>query len=52
MAPATGFYASKGIGRNEVRIAYVLKRDDLARALEILEKALEVYPGRLLHGKK
>lgn len=52
MAPATGFYASKGIGKNEVRIAYVLNRDDLARALEILEKALEVYPGRLLHGKK
>lgn len=46
LAPATGFYASKGLGRNEVRIAYVLNRSDLAHALEVLEKALEVYPGR------
>ncbi len=52
MAPATGFYASKGIGRNEVRIAYVLNRDDLAKALIILEKALEVYPGRTSIDKK
>lgn len=47
MAPATGFYATHGLGKQEVRIAYVLKRDDLVDALVVLEKALEVYPGRL-----
>jgi len=52
LAPATGFYASKGIGRNEVRIAYVLNREELALSLEILEKALEVYPGRTKVDKK
>ncbi len=43
MAPATGFYATKGAGKNEVRMAYVLKIDDLKRALIVLEKALEAY---------
>ncbi len=46
MAPASGFYTTPGIGRNEVRIAYVLKKEDLTRALFILGKALEAYPGR------
>ena len=46
MAPASGFYTTPGSGRNEVRIAYVLKKDDLNRALFILQKALEAYPGR------
>ncbi len=46
MAPASGFYTTPGAGRNQVRIAYVLKREDLQRALFILQKALEVYPGR------
>lgn len=46
MAPASGFYTSKGLGKNEVRIAYVLNRNELGKALEVLEKALEVYPGR------
>ena len=46
MAPASGFYTTSGAGRNEVRIAYVLKKDDLQRALVVLEKALETYPGR------
>ncbi len=46
MAPATGFYSTPGKGTNEVRIAYVLKRADLERALFLLEKALEAYPGR------
>lgn len=46
MAPAAGFYTTPGAGKNEVRIAYVLKKEDLKRALFILEKALEVYPGR------
>ncbi|NDW11336.1 pyridoxal phosphate-dependent aminotransferase [Bacteroides sp. 214] len=46
MAPASGFYTTPGLGHNEVRIAYVLKKEDLARALFVLEKALEAYPGR------
>jgi aspartate aminotransferase len=48
MAPATGFYSTKGMGMNEVRLAYVLKKEDLAKALVVLEKALEAYPGRTL----
>ena len=47
MAPASGFYTTPGAGRNEVRIAYVLKKDDLQRALIVLQKALEAYPGRV-----
>lgn len=43
MAPASGFYSTPGMGKDEVRIAYVLKKDDLQRALFILEKALEKY---------
>ncbi|MGQ1891834.1 pyridoxal phosphate-dependent aminotransferase [Thermophagus sp. OGC60D27] len=46
MAPGSGFYSSNDKGRNEVRIAYVLNRDDLAKAVTVLRKALEVYPGR------
>ena len=46
MAPASGFYTTPGIGLDEVRIAYVLKKPDLERALFILAKALEAYPGR------
>ena len=46
MAPASGFYSTPGQGRNEVRIAYVLKKEDLQRALFILEKALETYNRR------
>ncbi|MCD7972590.1 MAG: pyridoxal phosphate-dependent aminotransferase [Candidatus Azobacteroides sp.] len=48
MAPASGFYTCPGLGVNQVRIAYVLNREDLAAALEVLEKALEAYPGRTL----
>lgn len=48
VAPATGFYASPGLGKNEVRIAYVLKKEDLANAMEVLEAALKAYPGRTL----
>nr|WP_321379228.1 pyridoxal phosphate-dependent aminotransferase [uncultured Bacteroides sp.] len=47
MAPASGFYTTPGAGYNEVRIAYVLKKKDLTRALFILSKALEAYPGRV-----
>ena len=46
MAPAAGFYTTPGAGRDQVRIAYVLKKDDLVRALFVLQKALESYPGR------
>ncbi len=46
MAPASGFYTTPGHGKDEVRIAYVLKKKDLAKALKILEEALKVYPGR------
>ncbi|MCI9055284.1 MAG: pyridoxal phosphate-dependent aminotransferase [Muribaculaceae bacterium] len=48
MAPASGFYATPGMGRDEVRMAYVLNREDLGKAMDTLEKALEVYPGRTL----
>jgi aspartate aminotransferase len=47
MAPATGFYSSVGAGLNEVRLAYVLCNDDLNNAMICLEKALDVYPGRV-----
>jgi aspartate aminotransferase len=46
MAPASGFYSTKGIGKNEVRVAYVLNIDDLKAAVECLKVALTVYPGR------
>lgn len=46
LAPATGFYSTPGSGINEVRLAYVLNRDDLKKAMICLEKALAVYPGR------
>lgn len=46
MSPATGFYATPGLGKQEVRLAYVLNRDDIRHAIVCLEKALEVYPGR------
>ena len=43
MAPASGIYTTPGLGKNEVRLAYVLKKEDLAKALVVLEKALETY---------
>jgi aspartate aminotransferase len=46
MAPASGFYSDPSKGRNEVRIAYVLKKEDLQRALVVLGKALEAYNNR------
>ena len=48
MAPASGFYTTPGMGRNEVRMAYVLNKEDLARALKVLAEALKAYPGRTL----
>lgn len=46
MAPASGFYTTPGRGRNEVRMAYVLNKEDLGQALRVLAEALKVYPGR------
>lgn len=47
LAPAAGFYTEPGEGRDEVRIAYILNKQDLGRAVECLTKALESYPGRV-----
>lgn len=46
VAPASGFYSTPGLGKDEVRIAYVLEIEELKGAMETLAKALEVYPGR------
>ena len=48
MAPASGFYSEEGYGKDEVRIAYALDKKDLKRAVFILGKALEQYPGRTI----
>jgi len=48
VAPAAGFYATKGKGKDEVRIAYVLKIEDLKNAMKCLEEALKQYPGRTI----
>lgn len=48
LAPATGFYATKGKGLDEVRISYVLKVEDLKSSIKCLEEALKVYPGRTM----
>lgn len=50
IAPASGFYSTKGLGKNEVRIAYVLKIEDLKKSIEVLGEALKVYPGRVQAG--
>lgn len=47
MAPANGFYATPGAGEQEARIAYVLEKDSLRKAVKCLEEALKVYPGRI-----
>jgi aspartate aminotransferase len=47
MAPANGFYSTKGSGQQEARIAYVLNQDSLHKAVKVLEEALKVYPGRI-----
>jgi len=47
MAPASGFYSTPGLGKQEVRIAYVLKKEDLSLAMETLAEALKAYPGRM-----
>jgi aspartate aminotransferase len=52
MAPASGFYSTPGLGKQEVRIAYVLKKEDLEKAMVVLEEALKVYPGRVREEQK
>jgi aspartate aminotransferase len=47
-APATGFYETKGLGKDEVRIAYVLNCEELGKAMDCLEAALAAYPGTLV----
>ncbi|MCS3795876.1 pyridoxal phosphate-dependent aminotransferase [Niastella sp. OAS944] len=46
LAPATGFYGTPGLGKNEVRLAYVLNVNDLNKAMDCLQEALKVYPGK------
>ena len=46
MAPASGFYETKGLGKNEVRLAYVINNEDIDEAMDCLEEALKIYPGR------
>jgi aspartate aminotransferase len=50
VAPADGFYATPGLGRDEIRIAYVLEEPKLRRAMRVLEAALAAYPGRRAPG--
>ena len=47
LAPATGFYGSPGLGRQEVRLAYVLNLNDINKAMDCLEEALKIYPGKM-----
>jgi aspartate aminotransferase len=44
LAPATGFYSTPGLGKQEVRLAYVLNQTDIAAAMDCLEAALKAYP--------
>jgi len=46
LAPASGFYSTKGLGKDEVRISYVLNVDDLNASMDVLEHAIKDYPGR------
>lgn len=45
-APASGFYSTPGLGKDEIRISYVLKTEDLKNSMKVLDEALKVYPGR------
>ncbi len=47
LAPATGFYSTPGLGKQEVRLAYVINVNAINAAMDCLEKALEVYPGKV-----
>jgi aspartate aminotransferase len=52
LSPGAAFYATPGLGEDEVRIAYILNTHDLSKSMDCLEKALEVYPGRVENGEK
>jgi aspartate aminotransferase len=52
LAPATGFYSTPGLGKNEVRLAYVINKTDINRAMDCLEQALLIYPHRTLQKAK
>lgn len=52
LAPATGFYSTPGLGKNEVRLAYVLNVEAINKAMDCLAKALEEYPGRKMMQEK
>lgn len=52
LAPASGFYSTKGLGKDEVRLAYVLNKEELKAAMECLKAALEQYPGRVINKKE
>ena len=47
MAPAEGFYATKGLGKDEVRISYCINAENLEKAMNILNEGLKVYPDRI-----
>ncbi len=47
LAPATGFYSTPGLGKNEVRLAYVLNEESINQAMDVLEEALNQYPGKI-----
>jgi aspartate aminotransferase len=48
LAPASGFYNTMGLGKNEVRLAYVINNEEIDRAMDCLEEALKVYPGKTI----
>jgi aspartate aminotransferase len=48
LAPATGFYSTPGLGKNEVRLAYVLNTESINKAMDCLESALKQYPGKTI----
>jgi len=52
LAPATGFYSNPALGKNQIRLAYVLNLNDLKNAMTCLEKALVEYPGRVMNDLK
>ncbi|MGI8599788.1 MAG: pyridoxal phosphate-dependent aminotransferase [Chitinophagaceae bacterium] len=47
LAPASGFYGTAGLGKDEVRLAYVLNKQDLSDAMDCLEEGLKIYPGKV-----
>ncbi len=52
LAPASGFYSTKGLGKKQIRIAYVLKNGDLKKAVKCLEEGIKAYPGNAIKKDK